>query len=97
METQGTKLDARFRFDLYLKPQAGPEYPGLIHLFEHKYDDDVSFWYGIAEVSCEPEDVHKLALTRRSLSWSRSKMDGEGKRLVSLCGRNMNQTIGTCG
>ena len=24
---------------------------GVIHLFEHQYDDELSFWHGVAEVS----------------------------------------------
>jgi hypothetical protein len=33
-------------------------YPAVIHLFEHEYDTETKFWYGVAEVVCTLKEIH---------------------------------------
>jgi hypothetical protein len=34
-----------------------PLFPGLFHLFEHQYDAETHFWYGVADIECTHEDM----------------------------------------
>jgi hypothetical protein len=46
------KQDAVFRFGRV-------SHQGTIHLFEHDYDKHFSFWYGVASIACNQEDILK--------------------------------------
>ena len=38
-------------------------YPAIIHLFEHQYDPETAFWYGVAEVACTYHDIDRDSRT----------------------------------
>src|SRR5882672_8639041 len=40
------------------------KFPALIHLFEHDYDPQTKFWYGVADVSCNVPDI--IAAAKRA-------------------------------
>ena len=42
---------------------ATPQYPTVVHLFEHQYDEQVTFWYGIADVVVPERMFIKLEST----------------------------------
>jgi hypothetical protein len=57
----GSKMEAKITFLTHrpnARPVAGP-YHAVIHLFEHRYDDAVTFWYGVAEVACTLDDLNR--------------------------------------
>src|SRR5579872_5512208 len=47
-----SKVDANFQFFRASSAQSvGPRFDGVIHLFEHVYNEDFRFWYGVAHVN----------------------------------------------
>lgn len=47
-------------FQFFIEGKEGsqsPSYPGLLHLFEHGYDEETHFWYGVADVECTHHDL----------------------------------------
>lgn len=54
-----SKVDCVVRFSHDLaRTQLSPPLPGLIHLFEHKYDQHIGgFWYGVIELACSVDDI----------------------------------------
>lgn len=33
-------------------------FPGVLHLFEHQYDEDIRFWFGVVEIGCSVNAFH---------------------------------------
>ena len=56
--TNESKCDASFYFmcDRLKKVASGP-HPAVVHLFEHHYDPQTDFWYGVADVGCTLEQL----------------------------------------
>jgi hypothetical protein len=55
-------------------------FDGVLHLFEHEYDPETTFWYGAAEIACNFQDFvaaqTKGRLTEFHISFSLE--DGRG-------------------
>jgi hypothetical protein len=52
--TRHSKVPARF--NVRFKPQIELPFKGILHLFEHEYNRQISFWYGVAQLECTFED-----------------------------------------
>lgn len=51
MDISESKGEAWFQFSFDDKPESeSKEFAGLLHLFEHRYKENVCFWYGMAQV-----------------------------------------------
>ncbi len=61
MEHRESKLDCKFEFWVDSKPQTlTKQFDGVLHLYEHQYDDDTYFWYGVADICCTYNDFNAL-------------------------------------
>jgi hypothetical protein len=52
MTVQWTKLDCKVTFIVLNQTDKSGPHHARIDLFEHRYDDKATFWYGVAEVAC---------------------------------------------
>jgi hypothetical protein len=67
-------------FDIHCGPKITlPLCKGVIHLFEHKYNRTVTFWYGMAQLECAERDFmepQKLAPSYRDVYLTVRLVDG---------------------
>jgi hypothetical protein len=56
MEVKPTRLGATLKFGAYGQPLGQP-YHAQLDLFEHQYNDHFRFWWGVAEVACNQQDI----------------------------------------
>jgi hypothetical protein len=70
VDIKQSQVDATFQFGFYGEPMTRPVHTGVFQLFEHRYNDKLVFWYGVADIACDRKDV--------------SKMMNEGRLVVSV-------------
>jgi hypothetical protein len=58
VEVKESKPDCRFRFVFGGEPS--DEYDGQLHLFEHEYDHQTRFWWGVADLTTSLGDLTTL-------------------------------------
>jgi hypothetical protein len=57
-----SKVQGTFKFAVYQHPELMSKvFQGTLHLFEHRYNDQFTFWHGVAEIACNQSDVLNIA------------------------------------
>lgn len=59
MKAHESKVECVFRFYVDGEQHArSAPVSGVLHLFEHDYDEATKFWYGVADIACMYEEFH---------------------------------------